>query len=604
MAPTSRLGPIPRWDLSNVYPGLDSAEFQQASSELTTRLDDLDQYLAARGIGVQPALDAPALAESLAGFIDRRNTLLRLSATLRAYIWSFVSTDSYNALAKRLYSELQIQVVRGQQLATRFQGWLGQQASLLPEALKLNPTAQAHAFMLTEMAEQSRYLMSDPEEALAAELSLSGAQAWGKLQGTLTSQLTWPFERNGKTEKIPMPALINIWQHDPDAEVRRSAYEAELAAWETVQEPLAACLNGVKGAAHTLNQHRGRTDALHSALDASRIDRETLQAMLGAMEEYFPVFRRYLRAKAKKLGQSALPWWDIFAPVGRNERVYAWPELEEFIVLNFGRFSDRLAQFARRAFAGGWIDAEMRDGKRGGGFCMSVPGVEESRILCNFDGSLDQLGTVAHELGHAFHNECLRERTLLNRDTPMTLAETASIFCQTIITDAALQQARSPEEELAILETFLIDATQVVVDIFSRYHFEQEVFERRAKTELSAEEFCEIMLRAQEKTYGDGIDLSTRHKYMWTWKPHYYYAGLSFYNYPYAFGLLFGLGLYALYQQRGPAFVADYESLLGSTGLGTAAKLAGRFGINLREKDFWRGSLKMIEKRIERYLEL
>jgi oligoendopeptidase F len=235
---------------------------------------------------------------------------------------------------------------------------------------------------------------------------------------------------------------------------------------------------------------------------------------------------------------------------------------------------------------------------------MGVPGVEESRVLCNFDGSLDQVSTVAHELGHAFHNECLAGKTMLQRSTPMTLAETASIMNEIIITNAALSDAVKPEEQLAILETHLIDCSQVVVDITSRYLFEKEVFERRANAELSADDFCEIMLKCQKETYGDGLSEEFMHKYMWAWKVHYYIPSFSFYNYPYAFGLLFGTGLYAAYKERGKEFVKDYEALLASTGEATPVELAARFGFDIRKADFWRSSIRIIEESVQRYIEL
>jgi pepF/M3 family oligoendopeptidase len=599
---------LPHWDLSNVYPGLESAPLAQAVEAVKAQLDDLDRYLTAHHITRTPPADAPAdktpLADVIDGYLDRMNAALRLFHTLNAYVASFVSTDSYNTTAKRLQSELELVGVRLRRQSVLFEGWIGRVADALPEVLTRDGAARQHAFFLKETAEQSRYLMSEAEETLAAELGLSGANAWSKLQGTICSQLTLPFERNGKVEKMPIAALQNL-RTDPDADVRRRSYEAELAAWESVREPLAAALNGVKGAVSVLNKRRNRADALHAAIDQSRIDRETLDAMLGAMQESFPAFRRYLKAKAKRLGHAdGLPWWELYAPVGRSERRYTWREASELVVTQFRTFSDRLANLAQRAFDNSWIDAEPRDGKRGGAFCMEVPGVDESRILCNFDGSLDQVSTVAHELGHAFHNECQVGKTQLQTITPMTLAETASIFCETIVTDAALAQAADPEEELAILETFLVGVTQVIVDITSRYLFEKEVFERRASAELSADDFCEIMLRCQQATYGDGLDARQLHKYMWAWKPHYYSGGRSFYNYPYAFGLLFGTGLYAIYQQRGKAFVPEYEALLAGTGEGTAAELAARFGIDIRTPNFWRGSLKLIAQRIDRYVEL
>jgi oligoendopeptidase F len=235
---------------------------------------------------------------------------------------------------------------------------------------------------------------------------------------------------------------------------------------------------------------------------------------------------------------------------------------------------------------------------------MRVIGVEESRVLCNFDGSLDQVTTIAHELGHAYHNETQMGKTPLQRRTPMTLAETASIMNETIVTDAALAQAADAEEELGILEVFLLNSSQVIVDIYSRYLFETEVFQRREAAELSADDFCEMMSRAQKETYAEALDPQHLHPYMWTWKPHYYSPSLSFYNFPYAFGLLFGLGLYAIYQERGADFLEDYDALLRSTGEGTAAELAARFDIDLKRPAFWQGSMQVIEERIDRYVAL
>lgn len=596
---------LPHWDLSNVYPGLESEEFQKAVRQIKAQLEDLDEYLATHKIALGgPVPSEPAeLAGRIAGYLERMNGILRLGATLRAYVSSFVATDSYNTTARRLMSELEPLLVRIQRQEVLFRGWIGTaagQEDRFQAALALPSPAKQHTFYLQETVEQSRYLMSEAEEALAAELSLSSIRAWNKLQGVVTSQLKVPFERDGKVEDLPMTILQNL-RTDPDETVRHRAHKAELAAWEAVREPLAACLNGVKGTVATLNRRRGRTDALHEPLDQARIDRETLEAMLGAMYDSFPAFRRYFQAKARLLGKETLAWWDLFAPVGKADRRYTFPEARDFILEQFGTFSDRLVSFTRRAFDHNWIDAEPRDGKRGGAFCMRLPLVDESRILCNYDGSLDQVSTLAHELGHAYHNECQVGKTILQRRTPMTLAETASIFNQTIITDALLAEATDPSEELAILEGFLGDAGQVIVDIYSRYLFENEVFERRAEAELSADDFCEIMLRAQKETYADGLDPQHLHPYMWAWKPHYYRTDLSFYNFPYAFGLLFGLGLYAVYQERGDSFLHEYDELLRSTGEGTAADLAARFGLDIRQRAFWEASLRVIEERIERY---
>lgn len=595
----------PHWDLTNIYPSLSSLKFKADFKKLQKLITELEEYFQTALPKADETAKSELLAETASTLIDRFNTVLLLAGTLGAYIQSFVSTNSYDKEALKKESEFDMVAVKLGQLGTQATAWIGKVAKRLPDFVGSNPTTQAHAFYLKEAAEQSQYLMSPKEEALAAELSLSGANAWGKLQGTVTSQLSAEFELDGKMQKLPMPALINLRSH-PDEDTRRRGYEMENKIWPTVKEALVASLNGVKGEINTLNRHRGRVDAVHSSLDASRIDRETLDAMMGAMKDSFPMFRKYFKAKAARYGVKKLQWWNLFGPTGESKMTFTYDEAKAFILTHFGGFAPELKEFAQRAFEHNWIDAEQRDGKRGGAFCMDVPGVGESRILSNFDGSLDQVSTLAHELGHGFHNECMVKagKTELQKNTPMTMAETASIMCETIVSTAALEQAKTEAEQLAILETQLIGDSQVIVDIYSRYLFEKEVFERREKSELNADELCEIMEKAQKDTYGDGLDEKYLQKWMWTWKPHYYFSGLSFYNYPYAFGLLFGTGLYAIYQKRGAAFVKDYMNLLSSTGEANAADLAARFGIDIRKKAFWQDSLKIIEQRVERYCKI
>jgi oligoendopeptidase F len=599
---------LPRWDMRNVYPSLDSPEFKQALQTLGEMLEDLDEYILGQNIDPSKPIkesDSARLASIIEGFIDQINAAWNLSETLRAYINSFTSTDSYNDAALKAMSEWQKHNVRlNLQRKSIFRGWVGKLEDRLPEILEHSETVRAHAFFLTESIQQSKYMMSPAEEELAGELSLSGIRGWEKLQYTITTQLNWEIEKEaGKLEKLPITAILNLRSH-PDEAMRRRGYEAEQAAWKSVENQLAACMNGVKGSQNTLNTRRGREDPVHFSIDLYRIDRATLNAMLGAMKDSFPMFRKYFQAKAEKLGKQCLPWWDLFAPLGKTNRTYSYAEAMDFVLDNFAKFSGELADYAKRAFDNNWIDVGPRDGKRAGAFCMYAPGVSESRILLNFDGSLDGIFTLAHELGHGYHNECRVEKTMLQRETPYTLAETASVMCETIVTEAAIEEANSDDERLAILETSLIGDGQTVVDIYSRYLFEKEVFERRAEADLSADELCEIMVMAQKETYGDGVDEETLHKYMWTWKPHYYIPGISFYNYPYAFGLLFSTGLYAIYKERGDAFIPEYKDLLASTGQGTAADLAARFGIDLRSPDFWEGSLEVIREKIDRYVAL
>lgn len=608
MTAAKNLGPLPHWDLTNVFPSLDSEEFTRSVADLESHLDELEAYVQDYNINADtPAPDdAQILADTLSGYLVLVEKTLVIQSTLNAYVSSFVSTDSFNKTAKRIMSELEILGLRMQKMNILAMGWMQNVAAkpaVLEQALALDTPAKEYAFFVRESVEQSKYQMSESEETLASELSLSGARAWSKLQKTITSQATAPFEVDGETKELPV-TMIHNYLSSPDESIRRRSYETETALWKTLEEPIAASLNGIKGAVLTVEKRRGRKDPLHRTLDQARMDRETLETMLGAMKDSFPMFRKYWRKKAQRLGKEALPWWDILAPVGASDTVYTFEEARQFIIKHFKTFSPRLADFVDGTFEKRWIDAEPRPGKSGGAFCMGIASVEESRILCNYDGSFELVGCLAHELGHAYHNYCMKGKKLLLKHSPMTMAETASIFNEQIVFNAAMKQAAAPEEELAILESILIGAALVIVDISSRYLFESEVFERRVQSELSANDFSDIMLRAQQATYGDGLDPQYLNKYMWTWKSHYYIPGLSFYNFPYAFGHLFSLGLYAIYRERGEAFLPEYDQLLASTGEAKPVDLALRFGIDIRTAAFWENSLRIIESHVNRYLEL
>lgn len=596
----------PRWDLTTIYSDLSDPRLRTDLEQTKANISQLEMFFNQNLIPLSRSLaDSQILASQLSVFVDQLNVILLKTSTIGSYLYGLVTTNSFDKAAEQLMSKVQIEQLPLQNLLVRFRKWLGSVRDQLPEALAVDGSAKEHSFFLLEEADHSRYMMSEPEEILANQLTLSGGDAWGNLQGTLTSQKTVQFELEGKLLTLPMPALINLRSH-PDAAVREQAYKLEMATWEEMKEPLAACLNGVKGETNTLNKKRGRTDCLQSSLEMARIDHEILDVMLDAIEDSLPMFRRYFQTKARFLGSEKLPWWSLFAPLGKTDTTYSFDQAKELILDNLNQFSPELSAFAQTAFDRHWIDAEQRPGKRGGAYCMGVDAFKESRILCNFDGSLDQVMTLAHELGHGFHNYCAFQvnKTQLQTRTPMTLAETASIMNETIMFHALLKSVSQPEEELALLETKISGDAQVVVDILSRFYFEKEVFARRDKSTLSADEISEVMLQAQRDAYGDGLDENVLNRYAWTWKPHYYSPGLSFYNYPYTFGLLFGTGLYSIYQQRGRAFVNDYKALLSSTGEAPAAELASRFGIDIRSKDFWRNSLDQTAILVERFEKL
>ncbi len=599
---TSTASALPHWDMSVVYPSLESPEFQTAFNTLVQDITLLAELFDVHSIGKQDE-SASLTDDTVQAFetvIERYNEVLEETYTLSAYIYCFVSTDSRNDVAQARLSELQSQTVKLSQLGTRLTAWLG---SLDVDALiERSQIAREHAFTLRQAKIEAEHLMSPDEEALAAELNVTGGSAWAKLHGNVTSQISVRLEREGgATEELPMSMVRNL-AFDPDRETRRRAYEAELEGWKMVSVPLAAALNSIKGEVNVLTGRRNWETPLDEALFNNSIDRQTLDAMLDAARDSFPDFRRYLRAKARVLRLPALSWYDIFAPVGESTRTWEFDEAADFIIEQFGTYSQKMSEYADRAFRERWIDAEPRPGKRDGAYCISLRG-EESRVFANYKPVFEGVSTLAHELGHGYHNLNKAHRTPLQRSTPMTLAETASIFCETIIRTAALSRA-DESEQLVLLENSLEGACQVVVDITSRFLFETRVFEGRRARELSVDELCNLMLDAQRETYGDGLNMDVLHPYMWAVKGHYYSTGRSYYNYPYMFGLLFGLGLYARYKEDPEGFKAGYDELLSSTGLADAAELAGRFGINIRTPEFWRSSLDVIRGEVVRFEEL
>ena len=454
-------------------------------------------------------------------------------------------------------------------------------------------------FVIHEMRDDAKHMLSESIEDAVLSMQLTGGKAWANLRNMLDG--TAMVEYMG--EKLPL-AKVRSLADDKDPKVRKDAYEAELAAYTNYEIPMAACLNAIKGEAITITKFKGFETVLDYVLNVSRMDKQTLEAMLNSMEKYLPKFRQYLKAKAKYLGYSdGLPFYDLFAPLGNATSDFTYDEAHDYLVTVLSKFSKEMSDFVDHAFKNRWIDALPKQGKGGGAFCSSIGDIKESRILSNFTGSFSDVSTLAHELGHAYHSYCLNDDEIINTNYPMPLAETASIFNELLVSQSALTEA-DEDMTFAILEAELMEATQVIVDIYSRYLFETELFSKRADTTLSVEELKTMMLDAQKKAYGDGLNHDILHPYMWQNKVHYYITDLHFYNFPYAFGLLFAHGVFAQYMQEGSSFKDKYNMLLRATGTNSVADTAMKIGINVRTSDFWDESLENISKAIDRFVKI
>lgn len=581
----------PHWDMTPIFPSLESSEFEREFASALNGISELaslfDRYQVRRR-------DTAAVDEQwirqCEEVLQQLNLLRERLRTLGSYINCFVTTDARNETAKALQSKLETQSVQLGQLETRLVAWLG--SSDIEVLLKGSSLAPEHEFFLRRAALLEKHQMSEAEENLSSALRPMGLGGWAKLHGNISALLTATVPVRGEEKLLPMSA-VRALASDADRGVRQAAFESEIAAWQSVSVPMAAALNGIKGYQRTIRQRRGYSDDVEPTLIANSIDRPTLQAMQQACIASFPDFRRYMDIKARALGVERLAWFDLHAPISTAQSTWTWPAAESFIEENFARYSPQLAAFARRTFDERWIDAEAHVGKAGGAYCTGIR-PSESRVLMNFDGSFTSVSTLAHELGHAYHNLTLARRTPLQRSVPSTLAETASIFCETLVFEAAVANA-GHDERIALLDNALERNLMVVVDIHSRFLFEQAVFQKREARDLTESEFCTLMTDAQRATYGERLD--PLHPYMWAVKGHYY--GPTFYNYPYTFGLLFGLGLYAGYRHDPENFRDRYDEFLSSAGMNDAQTLAQQFGLDITDTAFWKASLDVIRDQID-----
>jgi pepF/M3 family oligoendopeptidase len=599
MTNTQQQTALPRWSVADVHQSFDARSFSDAMESAgagVTRLEALFEEHNVRAIDTRPV--QPKDGEAADSVINTFNNVVEAQEILGAYIYATVSTDSRNERAQGLLSEMETLDARVSPLLARLADWV---AALGADQLaEVSTEARDHLGPLERLQARAEHQMSEVEEGLYSELGTTGSSAWGRLQGDLTSQLSTEVHLPSGTKTMPMAAVRGL-STDSDLNVRKAAYEAEMRAWPTIAVACAAAMNSIKGEANVVNRRRKWKQPLDASLYSNNVSLETFNAMQSAVHASLPDFRRWMRVKAKMVGDdNGLSWWNLAAPLSISPGPISWDQGISLVKGAFASYSDRLSHLVDRSISEQWLDAEPREGKVGGAFCMSFVD-DRSLVLLNWSGSVDSAQVTAHELGHAYHNTQLAHRTALQKRLPMALAETASIFCETLVVEEGLSRLQG-DDRLALLDVDLIGANQVVVDIHSRFLFETEVFARRQKRTLGVSELNEIMLSAQRDAYGDGLDQSTAHPHMWVLKPHYY--GSHFYNWPYTYGLLFGLGLYAQFQLDPEKFRDGYDDVLSRAGMDTAEQLGQAFGIDVTSESFWTASLDVLRARMRDYEQL
>ena len=574
------------WSLDALFKGYDDPHYEATFNTLEALIKEANAW-------VKSANDNPqeALKKGLEISRSFRTEYLKVGA----FNSLTLATNTQNMDALKESQRAQVLASKMSPFSTAFENYVAlQEETVWNDDEDLRP----FSYYLGRLKSSAKYLLSSAEEQLLSELSSTGGSAWSRLQGVLTSTLMIDVLGENK----PLSDVRNM-AFSADQTVRKAAYEAELQAYEKVDEAVAASLNSIKGEVNLLTRKRGFNSPLSQATYQSRMEEETLAVLIKAMKDHRPKFQAYLKRKAKLLGHKQLPWFDLFAPLGESQTTFTESSAIDYVEKQFRSFSDELGDLARRSYDEKWIDFPPKKGKRGGAFCSNLHPINASRILLNFEGSFSNVITLAHELGHAYHGDQIFKEDILNASYTMPVAETASTLCETIVKRAAIDDAEGAEK-IFLLEQSIMGSTQVIIDILSRFSFESNVFEERLKGPLSVDRLKTLMTEAQVEAYGDAVDPEKLHPYMWINKPHYYSAGLSFYNFPYAFGLLFAKGIYAQYSEQGSSFVPRVNELLRKTGQQSVEDVASLIGIDVKDEAFWHASLSVIEAEIDQFLAL
>lgn len=598
----NKLKYVDTWDLDSIFPGGTKSEALQA--KLRTIKDEIAAY--------KQVLDGwnfteDPSASTFQSILQKQEDIekgLGQSATF-VQMWhdAYMNDEHANVVMGQimdLFSEMQ-------KLSNTFMKKLVEIPDNDWQKLLEEDGLQETSFALNEIRDDGKRLLSEEEEKLIAELNKDGLAAWSNLYDTVVSIMTISFtDKDGKTVDLSVGQAMNRMYADPDPDVRKQIFENWEAAWSKYAPIFADTINHLDGYRITLQKAHDRKGHLEEPLEYNRMSKETLDAMWTAVTNNKQPFITFLNQKAKLLGMDKLGWQDVDAPVALGDseaKKFTYDEACDFVIENFASFGPKLSAFAKHALENRWVEAEDRPNKRPGGYCTGLPEFEESRIFMTFTGSPSDASTLAHELGHAFHSHVLKEVPRLNRHYAMNVAETASTFAETIIGNATVANANSKEEKAALLNSKLENATAMFLNIHARFLFEDAFYTERAKGIVSEKRLNELMVEAQKKAYGDS--LSSYHSHFWCSKLHFFIDQVPFYNFPYTFGFLFSLGIYAKYLKQPEGFEEKYIALLKDTGSMKVEDLAAKhLDVDLTKSDFWEAGIQLMANDVEEFIRL
>lgn len=586
------------WDLDVFFKGgSESPEFRQHLDQTKK----LIQSFSERVQKFQTPDNAQATEEVASIIEDSANISLHIGQA-SGFVSCLEAQDMSDLKANALRSEVTELVAAYNTSYNSFEQKLSKTEDSVWDEMLKNEQLNKFSFVLNESREKAKESLSEEEEALISALSVDGYHAWGQMYNTIVGQMTVTVNVDGEEKTLSVGQANNLLSHE-NPEVRKEVYEKLEAAWKEKEVLFARTLNHLAGFRLNVYKKRGWDSVLKEPLAINRMKQETLDAMWGAITKHKDAFVKYLNRKAKLLGKEKLDWYDLGAPTQQNNAKISYDEGAEFILKHFESFSPKMANFAKQAFEDAWIEAEDRPGKRPGGFCTSLPLSKQSRIFMTYSGTMSNVATLAHELGHAFHSYALREVHPLNRRYAMNVAETASTFAEMIVADASVKEASTKEDKISLLEDKLQRSVAFFMNIHSRFLFETRFYEERKNGFVPASRLNELTDQAQREAYCDAIN-TTSPSY-WSNKLHFHITGVPFYNFPYTFGYLFSLSIYAKALEEGTSYEDKYIALLRDTAVMTVEELAQKhLGEDITKETFWEKGIELCKKDVEEYLQL
>ncbi|MEB3100340.1 M3 family oligoendopeptidase [Ferviditalea candida] len=584
------------WNLDNIFPG------GSESDELQAFLDTIEQDI--------QRLEERLKADNFASAGERQvqplvELIQDISARLieaESFAVCLTSQDQTDQKAVQISGKIKSLNAGFASASIHFDQLLTQIPDNRWEVMLESDVIWQISFVLNERRTRALDRMLPELEALAADAAVDGYHGWSELYDAAVGRLRIPFEENGKLLLLSAGQADNKL-HSPERRLRENVFERWQNAWSEQAELCALSLNHLAGFRLQLYKHRGWDSVLKEPLEINRMSEKTLQTMWEVIDRNKEVFLRYLQRKASLLGVDSLSWHDVEAPLGEGGKEISFDRAAGMIVEQFGKFSPQMADFAEMAFERRWIEAEDRPGKRPGGFCTSFPVSGESRIFMTYGQTLDNVGTLAHELGHAYHQHLMNGLPEMLQNYAMNVAETASTFAEMIVVDASLKMADNVQERIFLLEDKIQRAVTFFMNIQARFLFEVQFYKERKSGLVSVDRLNEIMTEAQQKAFRHS--LGSYHPYFWASKLHFYATDVPFYNFPYTFGYLFSTGLYARALEEGPGFADKYAALLRDTGAMPVEELARKhLGADLTRDDFWQAAIELLIKDVNEFLSL